>query len=494
MSANKKKIAIVLVPGLMLFPGFRTSSLSCGIWNQLELWQQRKQKNEICEHNSITAHSCQENKSIHIYEIDWSSYIGHSQTSINPFYQAYLTFTLLWNLLCNIFNSILNFLKLIFNYFCNFFSSFSDSFDKVQIQLDYRVYICSAFTTPSSLIYFIFLPIFSLYILTINLFVIFSILYEFFEKITIPVIPLSNDSNIKEIIFYCLKLFFEFVNYFYNFCVLLADYFKVTDLLKLIFNELLIKFLNILLNLLNFIFPDFYGHLLPESVKLQICSATQPIICSIPSMSSDNIKNSLLIIFIFLWIVGVAKSKEINKVLEFYLFVNNYCRKELLRVKIRLNLLRQIDSIFLNSNNYQDIIIISHSFGSFLATDLLAHIESSKKIKYYSLGNTIGTQGIIYYNFVNKIVKQVIEKYEWTDYYACFDFFATKVPILNKKKYHRFSQKMIKYPLKLQDIISSLFTTKFHLVYFLKKSKVKDKNRQQNPLDEIMDDIYSKIE
>ncbi|ACB51066.1 hypothetical protein cce_1716 [Crocosphaera subtropica ATCC 51142] len=433
MSANKKKIAIILVPGLMLVPNSHTSSLASSIWDQLQL----QCKDNIHNYNVITNDFFQSHKSIHFYEIDWSSHIGQNRTDFNPFYQAFLTFKVFKNLLISIFLVFLNLLRSIIN---------------KQLKA-YKSYIISVATTWSLMLYIIFTPLFSFSLLIVNLLIISSILHEFFK---------DTSNNLASNIDLISGYLFNFLQFVLN---------VTTSCLNFILNQILINFINNLISMFSFF----------------------SLSSILPSINNSIITNVSIILLIIIWIIGVALSPQITKVLEFLIFVHNYCQNELLRVQTRVTFLKIINSILLDPIDYQDIVIISHSFGSLLVTDLLANIKYSQKIKHYSFGNNLGLIGIVYYDFIHNIVEKVIRKYKWIDYYYFFDFYATEVPIFTKKKYTNFKQQEIRYYLQIKDWISLLSTAKFHLVYFLKDSVVKENKNKQSPLEEIIDDIYSEI-
>ena len=267
-----------------------------------------------------------------------------------------------------------------------------------------------------------------------------------------------------------------------------------TNFIKTIieFPKFIFKYLNIIL--------EYLFHSI-SSLLIYIINFIE-MLNLLPFSISDNqidsfVKIFLSLLLILIWITAIGFNSDIRKLLELYKFTNDYCQNEFLRLKIRQKFLKNVNSIILKSS-YEKILIISHSFGSLLAIDLLANITSSKKLKHISCGNIIGVTGIRYFDFIYNIVEKN-KQYDWTDYYAWFDFFATPLPISNIEKSKNLSQKCVGYDHKN---FLSLFTSKYHLVYFMKNAYVKkcqefskipssnvtDHSKRLSPLQEILAD------
>ena len=404
---------------IILIPGFRSKHLFDEIWNNLPKIENIKSF-ELFQskdsHNIVTLKFPNNKQSLHIYEIDWDE-VTYNKNFDNQFYQLYLSFKVLFNLFINLLKTIRNLI---------YFSFKSE-------RKRYWSTFCQVCKAPMLPFLFCGIPVLSIYLLLVNLVVFSSII----SKLLTDTIDCKNISNVGSVgcnIIEAPKYFITQANF-------------ILEQLSRCFSKL--------------------------------------IVCILPMCDAEALEKTKIVlstILIIIWIIGIGFNSLFSRLLELYEFTNNYCQDELLRIKIRQKILKTVNFVFLDPS-YKDIVIITHSFGTLLGTELLANTpissEKEKNIKFISLGNILAVVGITYFSFINEIINKNNREYEWTDYYACFDLVATKIP----KSKRRVAQEIVKYKCekKLLSLITgllSLITGKYHLVYFMQRAYVeKSKNK-----------------
>jgi hypothetical protein len=104
---------------------------------------------------------------------------------------------------------------------------------------------------------------------------------------------------------------------------------------------------------------------------------------------------------------------------------------ETLRIKIRKRLIETLNSVLAHSE-YERVTILTHSYGTIFATELLAtSYPFPKPVRYIT---TAGPLKLL--SLRSRWVQQMIQKAlknpaisSWTDYYSNRDFFCTKIPV-----------------------------------------------------------------
>ncbi|MDJ0553569.1 MAG: hypothetical protein QNJ68_03835 [Microcoleaceae cyanobacterium MO_207.B10] len=121
----------------------------------------------------------------------------------------------------------------------------------------------------------------------------------------------------------------------------------------------------------------------------------------------------------------------IEPIIDIFYFVTKYLILNAdginIRSKIRHRVIPVIDDVLAN---YQQVTIVSHSFGVIIGTDILADYQNNKSLNYLTLG---GVLKILSYK--SRWILKEIEKccnnqilLSWTDYYSQKDWFAAKTP------------------------------------------------------------------
>lgn len=315
-----------------------------------------------------------------------------------------------------LFDSIASLIQILDNLICLSFKSKGRRYWQI-----FRL-IFTALVLPFG---FLLIPLVSIYLLLVNLVIFSSIIYNLLKDMGSNGITINVDNFIKIPGLFITKLNFAF------------------ELISRYFSEIVVS---------NFNTPA--------------------------SETLETTKIILSIILIVIWIVGIGFNSLFRRILELYDFTRNYCQDELLRIKIRQKILKTVNLIFLDPT-CKDVVIITHSFGALLGAELLANIPvpPDKNIKFISLGNILAVVGIRYFFLIDKIIEKN-QKYDWIDYYAWFDFVATKIPKFKKK----LIQKTVKY--KSKNWLS-LITGKYHLVYFRQGAYV-EKSDNKEILQEVL--------
>jgi hypothetical protein len=162
--------------------------------------------------------------------------------------------------------------------------------------------------------------------------------------------------------------------------------------------------------------------------------------CSGNSQNEINIcvaNNTLVLawISVLMWILSAWFFIWIRFLLGKVKFAQNYLENEFLRIEIRNEILKVLNTVI---NDYTEVTIISHSFGVLVGADSIAHAltSSNKNIKFISLGNSLYFLAINKYNLIKSIVTKCIQKLReindndgqlWIDYRANFDSLSTQI-------------------------------------------------------------------
>ncbi|MEA5534018.1 hypothetical protein [Crocosphaera sp. XPORK-15E] len=198
------------------------------------------------------------------------------------------------------------------------------------------------------------------------------------------------------------------------------------------------------------------------------------------------------------WLFSFSISEPINLGLELSHFTKEYLKSNPLRISVRNRVLSILNPI-LSNQDYDEIIIIAHSFGVVIGAESLGHtlLSCPKPVKFISFGNNLvflsKKESKLIENIVSKCLANLIElnstnqldTHYWIDYWAEFDWFCTKIPLKLFKKSHlsndtirtRFQRNKVFY--RINNILN-LFTGKYHLIYFEDESYVK--NNQGEPI------------
>ena len=447
---DNKKTAIILIPG------FRSKHLFNAVWNQLQKNKDEDSKpspstnkyNVIIDDDDL-----KEQQSFRIYEIDWSKETYNDLDSDHQFYGLFLSFQVFWDILCGFVRVVWN---LLF-YFVMEILLLSSVIQPIKRFLNKLSYpkslenydastkrywqiLLSCLSAPLIPIGFFIVSFVSLSSLLVNLGIVLGIILNVLIEI---------EHKVGQ-------------RFFAKYLTKIAE--SLTKFLDYLLKELaecLLDILNCFVNKL----PISSLRMIFDSSNMNTVTRTQEI---------------LIIFFIILWIIGIVFNSSFQRILELSNFTSNYCQNKFLRRRIRLKLLKTINHIMLDSS-YKNVVIITHSFGTLLGAELLANYSFSKKISFISLGNVLGVVGIRYFNLIDNIIKK-IQEYEWTDYYACFDLVATKMPKSNRTN---LIQKTLKCKLIYLLDFLGLISGKYHLVYFLEEAYVR-KNVNTTPMQEIL--------
>jgi Putative serine esterase (DUF676) len=164
-----------------------------------------------------------------------------------------------------------------------------------------------------------------------------------------------------------------------------------------------------------------------------------------------------------------------NSLINLLDFVVRYAEDETekqlggLRDKLRYRLVSVLDDT-LNESRYEKIKVLAHSFGTVLATDLLADYQHSslKKINFITLGSPLKMLASISSWISEEIVKCLNNKFveKWDDFYSEQDWLCTKVPISSEMENNKFQTTSITLKVSLVKQISGAS----HDAYFFDKA------------------------
>lgn len=181
----------------------------------------------------------------------------------------------------------------------------------------------------------------------------------------------------------------------------------------------------------------------------------------------------------YLWIVAsiLIFPFPVDNILDYADFTARYLTDSFLRYKIRDQVLVTLNTV-LAKKDYKKVIIVGHSLGGLIATDLLAYscLSTEKSIEYITLGTPLK-----FLCYKNKQINQMVEKCLnnlqiinpkkstlWDDYYSDQDWLCTAVPFKKGLNSHKvifkshFSQKLSGIP---------------HKQYFSKKALITNSSR-----------------
>ncbi|OUL27000.1 hypothetical protein [Nostoc sp. 106C] len=176
------------------------------------------------------------------------------------------------------------------------------------------------------------------------------------------------------------------------------------------------------------------------------------------------------------WLVvsGIFSFVPINMIADIADFSTRYLEEnpegKILKAKIRKKVAETLNAV-LESELYDKITVLGHSFGNVIATDVLADYQQKYQVRYISMGSSLKV-----FSSKSKQIEEEIKKCfkneqieTWIDFYSNQDWLCTKTPIPEGCNSIKFIYKKIKIPFSLLNQL----TGKSHDHYFMNEEVLK---------------------
>lgn len=162
---------------------------------------------------------------------------------------------------------------------------------------------------------------------------------------------------------------------------------------------------------------------------------------------------------------------SIDIVIDLLDFASRYMRDETLpkngalRDRLRARLATALDNV-INSGEYQQVTVLSHSMGTLVSTDLMADYSHPKqpRIRYITLGSPIEALATCSNWLKTEVVKCLDNPLvaNWVDFYSSQDWLCTKVPKLPTPNLN----KLTSHPINLKVSLADQLVGASHQMYF----------------------------